>query len=307
MLLAVVESHGASPGKAGFKMAVAASGERHGTIGGGVMEVNWVEQSLQMLSKQSHVSSVRKLFHSKETMYEPSGLICSGSQTILLKPLYPDSESIVDEIVRTFDENAVGGLRISSQGLWFQPGQQYPTDRRFMYNAEHDWAYEENVGVLDTIYIVGSGHVGLALSRVMATLDFRVIVIDDRHDLETFVHNTFAHKTIFSAYKAIGNYISGNSHEYVAVVTTAYKSDAAALKAIIGKNLQYIGLMGSAAKTKQIGDELRMAGISEDLFRRVHTPIGLPIGSHTPEEIAISIAAEIIKKRNGPTGDEREN
>lgn len=307
MLLTVVESHGASPGKAGFRMAIAADGEHHGTIGGGVMEVNWVEQSLQLLSQRSRSSTVRKLFHSRETIYEPSGLICSGSQTILLMPLYQDSESIIHEILHTFDEHRVGGLRMSGREFTFDPHKRYSVDRRFVYRDEHDWAYEENIGVLDTIYIVGSGHVGLALSRVMSMLDFRVVVIDDRPDVETFKNNTFAHLKIYSKYDNIGSYISGDPHEYVALVTTAYKSDEAALKSIIEKQVRYIGLMGSPAKTRQIVDDLKALGISEDKFSRVRNPIGLPIASHTPEEIAISIAAEIIKERNGSTGNDSGN
>lgn len=307
MLLTVVESHGASPGKAGFRMAIAADGERQGTIGGGVMEVNWVEQSLQLLSQRSRSSTVRKLFHSRETIYERSGLICSGSQTILLMPLYQDFESIVREVAQTFDEHRVGGLRMSGQEFTFDSHKRYSVDRRFLYRDEHDWSYEENIGVLDTIYIVGSGHVGLALSRVMSMLDFRVVVIDDRPDVETFKNNTFAHQKITSNYDDIGRYISGDSHEYVAMVTTAYKSDEAALKSIIEKQVRYIGLMGSPAKTRQIVDDLKALGISEDKFSRVRNPIGLPIASHTPEEIAISIAAEIIKERNGSTGHDSGN
>lgn len=299
MLLTVVESHGASPGKAGFRMAIAADGERRGTIGGGVMEVSWAEQSLELLLQHSRSSELRKLFHSRETIHERSGLICSGSQTILLTPLYQDSEVIIHEILQTFEEHHVGGLQMSGQEFTFNPHERYAVDRRFVYRDEHDWAYEENIGVLDTIYIVGSGHVGLALSRVMSMLDFKVVVIDDRPDVETFKNNRFAHQKINSKYDNIGGYISGDSHEYVAVVTTAYKSDEAALKSIIEKQVRYIGLMGSPAKTKQIVDDLKTFGISQEKFSRVRNPIGLPIASHTPEEIAISIAAEIIKERNG--------
>ncbi len=301
MLMTVVDSYGASPGKAGFRMAIAADGHRLGTIGGGVMEVKWVEQSLKLLSDGSRSSMIRKLFHSRETAHEQSGLICSGSQTILITPIYKESKSIISEIVRTFDEHHVGGLQMSAEGFAFHPQQRYTSDRTFFYRDESDWMYEENIGVVDTIYIVGSGHVGLALSRIMSTLDFRVVVFDDRADVETFTNNTFAHQKINSNYSDIGSYIAGNAHEYVAVVTTAYKSDEAALKSVLKKEVRYIGLMGSAAKTKQIADDLKLLGISEEKFSRVHNPIGLQIASHTPEEIAISIAAEIIKERNGST------
>lgn len=298
MLMTVVESHGASPGKAGFAMAVAANGERCGTIGGGAMEVKWVGQSLTLLAEESRTPIVRKLFHSRETTQESSGLICAGSQTILLKPLYPDSLKTVAEIANTFVEHLFGMLRITPDEFGIKHELRNGEDTSFTYNAAHDWIFEQNVGVLDTVYVIGSGHVGLALSRIMSTLDFRVVVIDDRADAATFVDNCFAHQRIHSSYDEIGKFLCGNERKYVAIVTTAYKCDEAALKAIISLNAKYIGLMGSAAKTKQIFEDLKNDGFTEDQLKRIHTPIGIPIESETPEEIAVSIAAEIIMVKN---------
>ncbi len=298
MLLAVAESAGASPGKAGFKMAIASNGERRGTIGGGIMEVNWVGQSLKSLGEGSAAMEVRRVFHSRETPHEQSGLICSGSQTILAVPFDVRAKECIGEILTTFEQKKFGRLSIGVSGISLEQNKLHDEDFSFTYKSEKDWKYKENLGVLDTVYIVGSGHVGLALSRVMSTLDFRVVVIDDRAAVETFTKNTFAHEKIFSAYDAIGDIIRDGGRSYVAVVTTAYKCDEAALKSIINKNLKYIGLMGSEAKTKQIFDDLRKEGITDERLHRIHTPIGVPIASHTPEEIAVSIAAEIIQAKN---------
>jgi xanthine dehydrogenase accessory factor len=301
ILLAVVESAGASPGKAGFKMAIAANGERCGTIGGGIMEVNWVEQSRQWLRSGNVPLAVRKIFHSREAKHEQSGLICSGSQTMLTLPLGESAKRWVREILSTYEQKKYARLEISPNGMLFEPNQLYDEEYALSFRRENEWSYKENLGVLDTVYIVGSGHVGLALSRVMSTLDFRVVTIDDRAAVETFAKNTFAHDKIVSTYDAVGDIIRDGSRSYVAVVTTAYKCDEAALKSIINKNLKYVGLMGSDAKTEQIFGDLRTEGISDEQLRRIHTPIGLQIASHTPEEIAVSIAAEIIKVKNGST------
>ncbi|MBX2989673.1 MAG: XdhC family protein [Bacteroidetes bacterium] len=302
MLLIVVESHGSSPGRAGFKMVVVANGDRRGTIGGGVMELALIEESQRRLAAGNTTPTVRQLFHSKETTHESSGLICSGSQTILLKPLSSGNLGAVSEIVRTFEKHDCANLTVTPLEFTCHSKRRRGPDSVFSFANEKQWQYDENIGILDTVFIVGSGHVGLALSRIMVTLDFRVVIIDDRADAPTFASNNYAHEKVHCRYDQIGSLISGTGREYVAVVTTAYKSDEAALKSILVKNVQYVGLMGSAAKTRHILEDLISEGISEAQLRRIRNPIGIPIESHTPEEIAISIAAEIIKTKNQIAG-----
>lgn len=297
-LLAVVESHGASPGKAGFAMAITARGDRIGTIGGGIMEVQWVERAIAVARDRHARPLVKRVFHSPDTQFEPSGLICSGWQTILLKRLEPDAASAAKAICTAYDEHRSGLLRVSPSEFSFDPQRRGKHDVSFVWGGEQTWTLEQNVGVLDTVYVVGSGHVGLALTRILSTLDMRVVTFDDREGVDTFVRNSFADQKICCAFGDIGTWIAGNEREYVAVVTAGYKSDEAALRALVNKHVRYIGLMGSAAKTRQIFDDLRSEGIEEEFLRRIHTPIGLPIASHTPAEIAVSIAAEIIKIKN---------
>lgn len=298
-LVAVVESHGASPGRAGFAMAVTASGKHMGTIGGGVMEMQWTERATALAqATQPCATIVKRLFHSRDTQFEPSGLICSGWQTLLLKRLDEDVVPVVESIRETFHRHDCGRLRMTPSEFSFTPNERGLKDSTFTYTDEQHWLYEQAVGVLDTAYVVGSGHVGLALCRVLATLDFRVVVFDDRPIVDTFVNNVFAHQKIICDYGAVGGWITGNEHEYVAVVTAGYKSDEAALRSLMNKNVKYIGLMGSPAKTMQIFNDLRAEGIGEELLKRIHTPIGLPIASHTPAEIAVSIAAEMIRLKN---------
>lgn len=280
-------------------MAVSASGKHAGTIGGGVMEMQWTERAVAAArAAQPGASFVKKLFHSRDTQFEPSGLICSGWQTLLLKRLDEDALPVVASICETFHRHECGRMRITPTEFTFAANQLGPLDSTFVYTDEQHWVYEQAVGVLDTVYVVGSGHVGLALCRVLATLDVRVVVFDDRPDVETFVENSSAHQKILCAYGEVGGWIQGNDREYVAVVTAGYKSDEAALQSLVNKQVRYIGLMGSPAKTMQIFNDLRAEGIGEDFLNRIHAPIGLPIASHTPAEIAVSIAAEIIQIKN---------
>jgi xanthine dehydrogenase accessory factor len=160
------------------------------------------------------------------------------------------------------------------------------------------WSFTEQVPPPDTIYIIGGGHVGLALSRVMATLDFRIVVFDARPDVNTFTRNRYAHEKRVLAFDQVGKAIPAGPHSYAVIMTPGHRSDDAALRQLVRKRLAYLGVLGSARKARQLLDQLRAEGCPPECLARVRTPVGLPIASHTAAEIAISIAAEIIQVRN---------
>ncbi len=158
--------------------------------------------------------------------------------------------------------------------------------------------YKEYIGLPLISYIAGGGHVGLAVSRVMKTLGFYVVVFDHREDVFTIKQNKFADEIIITKYEDIGNKIIESERSYIIIVTPMHAGDKDTLKSVIHKNVKYIGMMGSKRKIKSIFDALSNDGIDKNFFDKVHTPIGIEIEAETPEEIAISIAAEIIKVKN---------
>ena len=111
--------------------------------------------------------------------------------------------------------------------------------------------------------------------------------------------NKSAHeKHIVSDYSSIEHLVSAGRDHYVVIMTFGYRTDDIALRALMKKEFAYLGLLGSRSKIEKMFDEYRHEGIAEKYLSRIHTPIGIPIKSQTPEEIAISIAAEIIKIKN---------
>jgi xanthine dehydrogenase accessory factor len=132
----------------------------------------------------------------------------------------------------------------------------------------------------------------------MKSLGFHVIVFDHRQDVYTLEQNKFADEIIICRYEEIGNKIIESDRSYLIIVTPLHAGDKDTLKSVINKNVKYIGMMGSKRKIKTIFDALTEEGIDKELLKKVHTPIGLEIEAETPEEIAISIAAEIIKLKN---------
>lgn len=298
VLMVVAESSKSSPGRAGFKMIISADNDLAGTIGGGIMESNLIDEAKEILLCQKKKSYFKKLFHNKESRADKSGLICGGTQTILLKTVYPDEIESIQVIHNFFSEMIYGVLSLSKSEILFHPGKW--NTNQFFFNSESDseWKYEENSGFPNTVYIFGGGHVGLAVSKIMSTLDFYVIVIDPRENVFTMTTNLFVDRKIHAAYDEAGKLIKETDRSFVVIVTSEHDSDAAALKAVITKNVKYIGMMGSKRKIKSIFELLKKSGIDANLFDKVHTPIGLEIEAQTPEEIAISIAAEIIRVKN---------
>ncbi len=110
--------------------------------------------------------------------------------------------------------------------------------------------------------------------------------------------NTFAHEKIITNYEEIDKHLIDGDHSFVAIVSHTHETDKFILQKLINYNFKYIGLMGSKAKVKNIIAEIKQMGFTEDQINKIHMPIGIEINSETPEEIAISIAAEIIKIRN---------
>ena len=146
---------------------------------------------------------------------------------------------------------------------------------------------------------MGGGHCALALSELMSRLDFHIRIFDDRPELNTLDKNEFADEvTIIESYEKIDDYIVSCGDAYVVVMTLGYDLDAVVIRQLIDRDFKYFGVLGSKAKMATLMKQLRSEGIEEQRLSRIRTPIGLPINSRTPDEIAISIAAEIIAVKN---------
>jgi xanthine dehydrogenase accessory factor len=300
MLLLVVESGGSSPGRAGFKMALSGDGRSQGTIGGGVMERELADKAEKLLARGMGRPQLLKLLHHEGGAGRRSGMICSGWQRVALLPLAGTDSDAVDSLLFGLKWNRPGRLLFSPRGLEFQARKKPAAGLAFKFRSAEDWLYQEEAGRRPTLTIIGGGHVGLALSRVMADLDFHVVVLDDRARLATMAANTYAQEKQVVSYKNIGRHVAAGSQSYVVIMTFGHQADERVLKQLVGKKLRYLALMGSSAKIAQIFARLKKTGASAASLKKVRAPVGLPIHSHTPEEIAISIAAEIISIKNQP-------
>jgi xanthine dehydrogenase accessory factor len=289
-LLFVVRSEGSSPGRQGFKMAVTAEAVA-GSIGGGIMEHKWVELARQRLREGDPTPLLRPQIHRREAQADRSGMMCAGEQEVLLWPLRPADLPVLVAIEEKLQNLGAGAWEVSGvTGLRLT--EEVPAAFSD-YQPGAAWRYSEQLGFRDQLIIVGGGHVSLALSQVASSLEFEITVLDDRADLPTLAANHFAHHRQQVDYETLA--IPPGPHCYVVIMTVGYRTDAVVLRRLLGHAYRYLGVMGSATKVAELRRVLHEEGFELEQLRG---PIGLPINSRLPEEIAISVAAELIAVRN---------
>jgi len=159
--------------------------------------------------------------------------------------------------------------------------------------------YIEPIEPSPELYVVGAGHVGFHLARLANDAGFRVHVIDDREKFANRDRFPTAVEVVVDDISAWVAQTSLPAHAYAVIVTRGHTNDLEALRALAPRDLRYLGLIGSRAKVARIYDQLAADGMPAAQLERVHAPIGLDIGAVTPQEIAVSILAELIAVKHG--------
>jgi xanthine dehydrogenase accessory factor len=302
VLMVVVESSGSSPGRQGFRMAVSEAGEMFGSIGGGVMEVSLAELANVKSKKVKGKSEncIIEQIHQKNSP-DSSGMICSGKQSVIFFQLDQTHLLKVKKIIESVKNNTSDFIEITENSLQVIETTEFNSNYSFKKTSDTSFIYQEKIGSQNQLFIVGGGHCALALSELMSKMDFHLTVFDDRPNLNTLEKNEFAHRVeIIESYEKIGELIDSGANTYVVVMTLGYKFDEIVIRQLFDKDFKYFGVLGSKSKMKTLLKTLEKDGFDRQRLEKIHTPIGLPINSHTPEEIAVSIAAQIISFKNSP-------
>lgn len=284
-------------------MAVNANKKMEGSIGGGIMEHKFVEMAKEKLQAASDKPQVRKQVHDKSASMNQSGMICSGEQTIFIYRVQEKDIPHIENMVTSLEQNKNGTLHLSHDGILFEDAMP---EKDFELNLKNEsdpiaigWSYAEKTGYKNHLYIIGGGHCALAFSKTMSMMDFYIHLFEDRDGLNTLEANEYAHeKKIVNDYSELETLIPSGQNNYVVVMTFGYRTDDIAVRTLINKDFKYFGLLGSKKKIEKMFDDYKKEGIPADALKKIHSPIGIQIKSETPEEIAVSIAAEIIKVKN---------
>ena len=181
--------------------------------------------------------------------------------------------------------------------------------RKMVFNLNHEASYDNGLicgGTLEVfvepilpqpaLYIFGGGHVSMALAQAAHTAGFAIGVIDDRESFANAERFPMA-REIFTSFDDAYAKLQPNASTYIVIVTRGHKDDMRVLAWAVNTDAKYIGMIGSKRKVISVYEALEKEGYAPEKFENVHAPVGLDIGALTPEEIAISITAELIAVR----------
>jgi xanthine dehydrogenase accessory factor len=155
--------------------------------------------------------------------------------------------------------------------------------------------FVEPIALAPTLLVVGAGHIGAAIAQLAQQVGFRVVVLDDRPEFVTPSGFPHADERIAGDIVEKIRDVEITPQTYIVLVTRAHTLDAALLGTVVEKNCAYIGMLGSERRVLMVMGSLKQKGVSEAALKRVHAPIGIEIQAETPQEIAVSIMAQIIQ------------
>ena len=319
VLVTVVASSGSTPRGAGSRMLISKSGRICGTIGGGAVEYRSEQLAQEVL--QSRKSCEQSFLLSKNDVQD-LGMICGGDVQVFFHFLEAGDSSVLalaDEAERLFTEghdlwliselSAGGCLGLFSRERGFlgldAPDELRDSMRRKPVRIELDGRdfYVEQIQTSGRVLVFGCGHVAQALVPVLAGVGFRCVAMDDRPE--------FAKKELFPDaedvrlidFSDIAASVTITPEDYICVMTRGHAFDSVVQAQAMQSPACYIGVIGSRRKIAGVTARLKEEyGFADADFARVTSPIGLAIRAETPEEIAISIAAQLIALRAERSG-----
>ena len=305
VLCSILASSGSSPRGAGARMAVFADGHTLGTIGGGAVEYTAAQRAMACL--RANTPEMRS-YDLRPDEVESVGMICGGRVTVYSQVFAPDREAEI-AVLRRWRE-VLGGekdawLLMELSGEHVQrfevlTAEEIPADRQECFTAKAVWEdnlYVEPICRAGKVYLFGGGHVGRALVPVLAAVGFPVVVFDNREELAKAENYPAAREVIFGNFGNIYEKVTLTANDYAVIMTPGHSADFEILAQVLKSEASYIGCIGSKHKVAKTRELLLAQGFADADIARIHSPIGLPILAETPEEIAVSIAAEMIEHR----------
>jgi xanthine dehydrogenase accessory factor len=320
----VVETKGSTPQKAGALMIVDPDGGQLGTLGGGCVENEVKMRAIRRIGASG--AEVHSFVLDHDYAWA-DGLICGGKMVIVVQSardasalsyfraydrVLAEGRGFTEAVV--VDSSRAGGAALGSRCLFDAEGNPVADwDSGDLAESLKGWVtplqerpqpgVKGGVAFLPTLprvrlVIVGAGHVGQAVGNLAAQADFDVWVVDDRAQYASRERFPAAERLIVGPIEEVLSTLPMDEHTYGLIVTRGHGHDQEALQYLAPTPAAYVGLIGSRRKIKLIFESLRQAGLAEAALARVSAPVGLDIGSQSVVEIAISIVAELIARRN---------
>jgi len=333
-LATLITRVGSAPRAVGAKYLIKGDGTSVGSIGGGCVEAEVWQEAQKVMEKREG-----RILHFELTSEQlaEGGLICGGNINIFLEPLREEFLTIYQEAARikqkggsailaslisldgTFPqgEGSKALMKTSGEKVGFLLGG-LELEKRILSEGERSLK-ERKPRVLvsstegiktevllepffsePTVYLFGGGHVSEQVAPLAKRVHFKVVVIDDREMFANPERFPEADEVIVSEFEKCFDRLNIDDSSYVVIVTRGHLYDGFVLEQAVKSGARYIGMIGSKKKIKTLYQNLMQKGMTKETLDRVHAPIGIDINSETPEEIAVSIVAELIKVRGEP-------
>lgn len=333
VLATVARSTGSTPQKAGSSAIFRNGKLLSGTVGGGV-----AERRVQEKAGECSVTGRSKYLHLvlNSDISDTGEAICGGEIDILIDANPALHRNVYEEIshsrakrepgvlVTTVEKISAEDVNVARYWITRQNSSSLPAEvqdriaseaKRIIDNPDLSSFYMPDLSLpgeksskmvflepvlpLPRLVIAGAGHVGKALSHLGRLLDFEVTVVDDRSEFANSANLPDADNIIVKNIGEALSEIEKDKDTYVVIVTRGHKDDAEALKQCLGSGAFYTGMIGSRTKIARMRTEFLSKGwATEEEWSKIHAPIGIDISSVTVEEIAVSIAAQLVKVRN---------
>ncbi len=338
VVASVVKTSGSTPQKPGAKLLVRQDGSGVGTLGGGCVEGDIWFAAKQLL-KRGGASEMRD-YALNEDLAANDGLVCGGTMYFLIDPLRDGSAESYREFASEVLAAYEGGKPVAIVNLMVPPAglttatvgakllvredgttqgslglpeldrEARQRARALMAMGKTDYVisptgaeyFIEAYTTPPTLVVAGGGHVSKALVPIAKSVGFRIFIVDDRPEFANSERFPEAEIVRVGEYAQTLKGLPINANSFVVIATRGHRFDDSALAAALETPASFVGLLGSKRKTILIYEELLTRGFTVDQLRKVRAPVGLDIAGRTPEEIAVSIMAEILMFRLGGNG-----
>jgi len=295
-LATVARTLGSTPVPVGTKMLVGPAGRLEGSVGGGCVEADVLEAAQ---AAQTQGPLIRT-HHLNADIAGDLGLSCGGTVEIVVEPLVPHAPYVAAlDAVAAAEQGTLTTALDWSLGprKQFSPATDPTGPAAALSEDRHTMV--EHLLLPPRVVVFGAGHVGSAIAHAASVAGFRVVIADDRPEFADPRRFPDAFRVVAAAVDAALAAVAITPQDAVVIATRGHRHDAAILERVATSGAGYIGLLGSRRKQVVVTKALRAEGVPAKALERVRVPVGLPIGAETPEEIAVSVTAELIAWRRG--------
>jgi len=324
ILARTIRRSGSTPRDVGSMCIITQKGELIGSVGGGILEYRIQKKAMELLNQKK--SFIFRFRLNNEDLAS-AGMICGGNVDLYLEPLFPENTTTVS-LFKTISQQITGnkpgilvtriedgisamdtGARVfikeDGKTLGAIPGldpEKISLSKEISYdlmpfNSAKDALFVERIALDPRIFLFGAGHVSMFVAKLAKMVGFSITLIDDRPKFANKERFPGADEILITDFKQAFEQLDIYQNSYILIITRGHLHDKTVLQHALSTCASYIGMIGSAKKRNTIYRALMNEGFSKDDLEKVYSPIGLDINAETPEEIAVSIVGELIKKR----------